>query len=79
MLAGSWERLGRRLGLDQAIMTVFHKENENFSEKALHMLIYWKQSMGVDGTYQVLFDALCHKLVARKDIAEQICLSQEGN
>ena len=79
MLADSWERLGRRLGLDRAILTVFHKENENFSEKALHMLKNWKQSMGVDGTYQVLFDALCHKLVNRKDIAEQICLSQEGN
>ena len=78
-LAHNWERLGRLLKFDQATMTVFDKENEKFSEKAFHMLMHWKQRMGFDGTYQVLYDALCHELVAREDIAEKICLSQEGN
>ena len=79
MLAGDWKGLGRILGLGEARIVAFHEENEKLSEKAFAMLRFWKRSMGSYGTYQVLFDALCHELVARRDLAEQICLSQEGN
>ena len=79
MLYDNWERLGRRLGFDQATMTVLDKENAKVSEKALRMLIHWRLRMGSHGTYQVLYDALCHKLVNCKRIAQEICLSQEGN
>ena len=73
MLGGHWEKLGRRLGFDRAKITAFHKENERLSEKAYEMLMDWKQKEGSDGTYQVLYDALCHRLVGCKRIAEQIC------
>ena len=79
MLASDWKWLGRRLGLDEARIAAFHEENYQLSEKAFAMLLFWKRSMGSYGTYQVLFDALCHEFVGRKDIADQICLSQEGN
>ena len=79
MLSIDWKRLGRILGLGEARIAAFDEENYELSEKAFAMLFFWKRSMGSYGTYQVLFDALCHELVGRKDIAEQICLSQEGN
>lgn len=55
MLYDNWERLGRRLGFDQATMTVLDKENAKVSEKALRMLIHWRLRMGSHGTYQVLY------------------------
>ena len=79
LLHDNWNRLGRRLGFAQARIIAYHKENEKLSDKAIKMLMDWKQSKGSDGTYQVLYDALCHNLVNCKRIAQEICLSQEGN
>ena len=73
MLSDNWEKLGRRLGFSQARITAFHKENEKLSDKAYAMLMAWKEREGSDGTYKVLYDALCHKLVRCKRIAEKIC------
>ena len=77
MLADNWTKLGRRLGFEQARITAYHKENERLSEKAFKMLMDWKQSKGSDGTYQNLYDALCHKFVKCKHVAEEVCV--EGN
>ena len=79
LIAQDWRKLGRRLKLEEARMRAFHKENEILSDKAFKMLLCWRRIMGSNATYRVLYDALCSELVARKDIAEQICLSQEGN
>ena len=73
MLGHNWENVGRRLGFEQARITSYHKENEKLSEKAFKMLLDWKQSKGSDGTYQDLYDALSHKLVKCKHIAEEVC------
>ena len=75
-LADNWERLGRRLGFDRARITAYHRESEKLSDKAFNMLMDWKQSKGSDGTYQVLYDALCHEFVNCKGIAEKICYCQ---
>ena len=77
MLAENWQKVGRRLGIDQARITAYHKENEKLSEKAFKMLLDWKQSKGSDGTYQDLYDALCHKLVKCKLIAEDVCCDSQ--
>ena len=37
------------------------------------MLQMWKEKSGSEATYQVMYDALCHKFVARRDLAEKIC------
>ena len=42
------------------------------------MLMHWKQENGREATYQILNAALRHKLVQRKDLAEQICYNH-GN
>ena len=78
MLGHNWENVGRRLGFEQARITSYHKENEKLSEKAFKMLLDWKQSKGSDGTYLDLYDALCHKLVKCKLIAEEVCCEKQS-
>ena len=70
----SWKPLGRRLKFTEAELTAFYKENpDEYSEKAYQMLLRWKMRDGQDATYQVLYDALDHKLVKGKRLAEEIC------
>ena len=38
MLGVSWEKLARRLGFHEGEITGFHKNNEEYSKKALKML-----------------------------------------
>lgn len=54
----------------------FDSENRRLEEKAYQMLLHWKQSNGVDATYQVLYEALYK---SRKDLATEFCLEQSGH
>ena len=38
------------------------------------MLLRWKQSNAEGASYQILFAALDHKLVARRDLAQKYCI-----
>ena len=68
-----WWTLGRRLKLRRAKLQAFNKENDKYSEKAFEMLLHWKQKNGSSATYKVLYNALCHNLVNRVDLAEEHC------
>lgn len=68
-----WKKLGRKLKFDEAKLTGFARDNDEFSEKALAMLMAWKRRDGSDASYQVLFEALSHSYVSRRDLAEDIC------
>ena len=70
-----WKPLARRLKLEAAELEALHKDNEEWSEKALAMLIKWKRKKGSKATYRCLYDALCHDLVNRRDLAEKFCCS----
>ena len=72
-IAEAWKPLGRRLKIHEAKLIAFHKENEEYSEKAYKMLLHWKERGGPTATYQVLYDALCHKLVKKRLLAEEFC------
>ena len=72
-IALEWKPLGRRLKIEESRLVAFHKENEEYSEKAYQMLLHWKQREGTNGTYLVLHEALCHSLVNRKDLADTFC------
>jgi len=72
-LALDWKRVGRRLKIEEEKITKFHEDNKELDEKAYQMLLHWKRRDGLTATYQVLNDALCHKLVNRKDLAEEFC------
>jgi len=73
-LADKWNKLALHLKFDRARITAYHKENEKWEEKAYNMLMDWKQREGRDGTYQVLYDAMCRIELA--DLAGDICCVQ---
>ena len=79
-LAGKWKTLGGRLGFSRAAIRNYDEDNPKLADKAFNMLIDWKQGQGSKATYTVLNDALCHKLVNCKLLAEQFCCDKtEGN
>ena len=71
---GEWKPLARRL-LESSQVEALDKDNEEWSEKAFAMLIIWKRKKGSEATYRCLYDALCHDLVNRRDLAEEFCCS----
>ena len=68
-----WKRVGRRLKIKEARLTAFDNGNKDSSEKTYKMLLHWKKRDSSAATYTILHDALCHPLVNRTDLAEQIC------
>ena len=72
-LAEKWQALGICLEFNLAAITRFDKANERLEAKAFKMLLVWKLSKGSKATYTVLYNALCHKLVKCKRLAEQFC------
>ena len=68
-----WKPLARRLGTSDADITIIDKDNEGCTEKSYQMLLAWKQREASSATYKVLFDALCHPLIGRRDLAENLC------
>jgi len=73
LVGEEWKKLGRCLDVDKPKLTNFDKGEDELDEKALQMLSHWKQRDASAATYQVLSDALCDKLVNRKDLAERFC------
>ena len=71
-LGDSWEALAWRLGFIDADIEGFSKKT--YTAKQLAMLQKWKQKLGSGATYKVLWDALCHDFVGRKDLAEKFCM-----
>ena len=72
-VARDWKFLARRLGFLEVDIEVFDMDNERFSEKVFSMLMAWKRREGSYATYRVLYDALRHPLVNRRDVAEELC------
>jgi len=76
LLGLSWETLARCLRFEKGEIDGFDEDNEKLPKKAYYMLIRWKEKGGVTAMYSVLYDALCHRLVQRKDLAERFCCNQ---
>ena len=75
-LGDEWIKLGRRLKVDNPILSDLRRNAHlypDLSEKAHEMLRIWESREGDSATYQILYKALCHKHVARKDLAQKIC------
>ena len=67
-----WEPLARCLGFTEGEIKGFDKDNEEWANKALRMLLRWKEKNGSDATYAVLCAALRNGSVERKDLAEEV-------
>ena len=68
----NWKTLGRRLKIEKVKLMMIDDENTEFIEKIYKMLLHWKERNGSSATYTILHDALCHPLVNRTDLAEQL-------
>jgi len=75
LTSDSYWTLGRRLKVRDAQLEAFHQQNDVCSQGAYKMLQHWKHGNGSSATYEVLYNALCHKLVKRVDLAEAHCCS----
>ena len=74
-IINEWKKLGRRLlESTEELLDAVDKDNYESSEKAYKMLLKWKRAKGSSATFRVLHDALCHDIVARRDLAEKFCL-----
>ena len=74
-LGRSWVALARRLDFENAEIQGFIHNFKTYPTIQLEMLDTWKQKLGSEATYLVLFHALCDELVNRKDLAETFCVS----
>ena len=73
-LGSPWKSLARRLKFSQAEIDGFDHAEKELAEKSFRMLCRWKEKSGLSGaTYKVLYEALCHKYVDRKDLAGHFC------
>lgn len=72
-LGKSWEDLASGLKFDQAEIENFDLMNKELRKKSYRMLCAWKRKKASSATYTVLYKALCHKYVGRKDLAEKYC------
>ena len=67
-----WKVLGRRLRIEEGRLLAIDTEHRDMFKKAYQMLRDWKIMNGSAATYRVLHDALCHPLVSRRDLAQQL-------
>lgn len=72
-IGNSWESLARRLEFIEGDITGFDNNNKEYQKKALKLLFEWKENNGSNATFKVLHSALCHRLVKRRDLAEEFC------
>lgn len=77
-ISSVWKTLGRRLlDNDESSLDAIDDENKRYSEKAYQMLLTWKRAEGSRATFRVLHDALGHRFVNRRDLAEKFCLVKQ--
>ena len=69
-----WRPLARRLLFPEETIKAFDIDYVGLREQVFQMLYAWKRRDGSDASYKVLYDALCHPLVNRRDLAERFCL-----
>ena len=72
-LGEPWDALARRLKFSLAEIQGFDHVRKELKDKSLCMLLRWKEKRGAGATYKVLYEALCHEYVDRKDLAQQFC------
>ena len=67
-----WMELGRRLQIEEESLENIDQRHMKITEKGYSMLRLWKERDYLAATDMVLHDALCHPLVDRRDLAEEL-------
>lgn len=76
-----WRRLGRALGIGEAVITQIQVNEEDAYERAYALLNKWRQQMGAVANYEALAQALECEVVGRPDLSHRFCyaVETEGN
>ena len=73
-IAGDWDHLGRRLpGIEDEDIEEIEDRYKSLSKRGYHILKRWKRNKEEAADYKTLHDALVHRLVMRRDLAEKYC------
>ena len=73
-----WEKLGLALDLTNSHLDEVDADHSNVLDKSYAMLRKWKESHGVEATFERLAKGLKHKAVNRRDLIDEYCRDQ-GN
>lgn len=76
-ISDKWINLGRRLNIEETKLQAITKDVDSLNERGFQMLKHWKQKQGSGANYKSLADALKHKLMERKDLAEKYCFKRQ--
>lgn len=76
-IGSKWDQLGRRLpGITNADIEGIDDRYRALPKKGYHILDLWKTNNGKAADYETLHNALVHKLIQRKDLAEDYCFEK---
>ena len=67
-----WREVGRLLQIEEESLKNIDQRRRRITDKGYLMLQHWKERDDLAATYMVLHDALCHLLVDRRDLAEEL-------
>ena len=73
-----WEKLGLALDLTNSHLDEVNADHSDVLDKSYAMLRKWKESHGVEATFERLAKGLKHKAVNRRDLIDEYCRDQ-GN
>lgn len=71
-----WEKLGLALDLTNSHLDEVDADHSDVLDKSYAMLRKWKESHGVEATFERLAKGLNHKAVNRRDLIDEYCRDQ---
>ena len=81
-LGKEWMWVGRLLGLEDTTLDDIKESHDKLYECSYEMLLSWSQKNAAQATYHWLAQALLHRAVDMREIAEKYCIehlkSQSG-
>ena len=80
-ILGTWKRLGRALGIEEAIITQIQMNEDDVYERAFMLLNRWRQQMGAQANYEALAQALGCEEIGRPELIQRFCyaVGPQGN
>ena len=73
-ISSFWKKLGRELKIKESKLSQLDVDHQQDAyEKAMQMLLHWKETRDDQATYQILYNALTSSVVGRNDLGKKHC------
>ena len=76
-LGKEWMWVGRLLGLEDTTLDDIKESHDKLYECSYEMLLSWTQKNSAQATYHWLAQALLHREVGMREIAEKYCIEHQ--